>query len=311
MQDGSNFLEKIKSKNFLICAAITAALIALIPISYINEKQQDDFNYSPQNSSLNSSFSDEDPDPETEKSSSKNDGKKDKNSQKDTKNSSSQPENESLFEENDPEEYVDVYAPEFPMDINSASAEDLKMVDGIGEITAQKIIDHRNSVGVIRDIRELIQIDGIGEATVEKIAEYFYVSDDVYSPYQEPQPEAPPEENYEEIPSENEEVPAENDSSSMPEFSEPDSSTQDEITPSQPDSSSEISEPEPTYSYVHLNSASAEEISNALLLDISLAEEIVALRAQIGQFSAVEELLLVGPINDDDINKFKDYVIID
>ncbi len=309
MQEVSKFLEKFKSKSFLFCVIIAAALTALIPLSYINEENQDDFNYTPPNSYLNDSLSDENSNLQIEKSSSDNDAKKDKNSQDQTDISSSQQENESEFDKNNSEEYV----PEFPININTASAEDLKFINGIGEITAQKIIDYRNSAGVIRDVRELVQISGIGESTVEKLAEYFYVADDVYFPYQEPRNETPQQE----IPDESEENFDENEnssnfvSSSMPEFSEPDSSNQEEITPSQPDNSSEISEPASTYSYVHLNYASAEEISNALLLDISLAEKIVELRAQIGKFSAVEELLLVDSIHDEDINEFKDYVIID
>ena len=56
-----------------------------------------------------------------------------------------------------------VYQPNFPMDINEASAEDLKNVSGIGDVTAQKILDYRASVGAITDIAELIQVSGIGE----------------------------------------------------------------------------------------------------------------------------------------------------
>lgn len=49
----------------------------------------------------------------------------------------------------------------FPLDINFANAEELMMVRGIGEITANKIVDYRGINGYFYSMDELLNIDGI------------------------------------------------------------------------------------------------------------------------------------------------------
>ncbi|MCK5449696.1 helix-hairpin-helix domain-containing protein [Candidatus Pacearchaeota archaeon] len=51
------------------------------------------------------------------------------------------------------------------IDINSASAEDLEELDGIGSVKAQAIIDTRP----FNSVDDLIKVYGIGEKTLEKI----------------------------------------------------------------------------------------------------------------------------------------------
>ena len=72
-----------------------------------------------------------------------------------------------------------------------------------------------------------------------------------------------------------------------------------------------VTEAPKSYSYVHINYASAEELSDALLIDITQAQDIVALREQISYFSAIDELELVNSLTVAEIIEFKDYVIID
>lgn len=59
--------------------------------------------------------------------------------------------------------------PESPIDINTASAEELTQLPGVGTVTAAKIVDWREENGSFKTTRELINVDGIGEATYEKI----------------------------------------------------------------------------------------------------------------------------------------------
>jgi competence protein ComEA len=55
--------------------------------------------------------------------------------------------------------------------INSASINELCTLPGIGESTAEKIIEYRNNYGGFNSLEELKNISGIGEKKYEKIKE--------------------------------------------------------------------------------------------------------------------------------------------
>ena len=61
---------------------------------------------------------------------------------------------------------------------------------------------------------------------------------------------------------------------------------------------------------VNINTASADEISECLLIDIELAEGIVSLREQIGYYSSVDELFLVDGLGEKTISRVAGYVIV-
>lgn len=52
--------------------------------------------------------------------------------------------------------------------INSASISELVSLNGIGEKTAQSIIDYRTSIGLFQTIEDLLNVKGIGEKTLAK-----------------------------------------------------------------------------------------------------------------------------------------------
>jgi competence protein ComEA len=62
-----------------------------------------------------------------------------------------------------------------PIDINLATESDLILVNGIGEVTAKKILDMRSKLGRYKNIEQLTEIKGIKEKKLAKIRKYLYV----------------------------------------------------------------------------------------------------------------------------------------
>lgn len=61
------------------------------------------------------------------------------------------------------------------INLNSCTIEDLEMIPGIGEKTAEKIIELRQKKHGFKSVEELKEVQGIGEKKFEQIREYVYV----------------------------------------------------------------------------------------------------------------------------------------
>lgn len=61
------------------------------------------------------------------------------------------------------------------VDINTATAEQLDMLPGIGVVYAQRIIDYREQNGPFRTIEDIMNVTGIGEKKFEQIKDYIKV----------------------------------------------------------------------------------------------------------------------------------------
>lgn len=58
------------------------------------------------------------------------------------------------------------------LDINSASADELCDLPGIGEVLASRIIEYRDELGGFTEISQLTEVKGIGDSLLENISEY-------------------------------------------------------------------------------------------------------------------------------------------
>ena len=58
------------------------------------------------------------------------------------------------------------------LNINTASAEDLLILDGIGPSIAERIITYRKDNGPFEKIEDLMNVKGVGEVTFSKIKDY-------------------------------------------------------------------------------------------------------------------------------------------
>ena len=62
-----------------------------------------------------------------------------------------------------------------PVNINTASSEELQQVPGIGPATADKILQMRKSYGAFKSVDDLLAIRGLGPKRLEKMRKYLTV----------------------------------------------------------------------------------------------------------------------------------------
>lgn len=56
-----------------------------------------------------------------------------------------------------------------PVSLGSATVEQLETIDGIGPVTAEKIVEYRDQHGGLSSVDELDRVSGIGPATMESL----------------------------------------------------------------------------------------------------------------------------------------------
>lgn len=63
----------------------------------------------------------------------------------------------------------------FPLDLNEATAEQMQLLPGIGQVLAERIIAAREAKGGFDSIEELLEVEGIGEKILDGIRAYVTV----------------------------------------------------------------------------------------------------------------------------------------
>lgn len=64
---------------------------------------------------------------------------------------------------------------DFPVNINTADAQTLMQIPGIGQAKANEIVAYRNANGEFKSAEDLLNVYGINEGTLEKIYGYICV----------------------------------------------------------------------------------------------------------------------------------------
>jgi comEA protein len=63
------------------------------------------------------------------------------------------------------------------VNINTSNKADMMKIPGIGPVTAERIILHREDHGLFNSVEELLNVKGIGPKTLEKIRTYIKIED--------------------------------------------------------------------------------------------------------------------------------------
>lgn len=163
-------------------------------------------------------------------------------------------------------------AADLMIDINSANAEELTQLDGIGEVLANAIIDYRQSMGSFRNIEEIMNVNGIGEGIFDKIHGHIYVVDPIYDDTEQQSATAP-------------------DNDDRDPETEP-AVTLEELTP------------------IDINTAEIDILVYLPHIDEETAQKIIEFRDKSGGFKNEYELLLIDGLTRNEVNDILPYIEI-
>lgn len=156
------------------------------------------------------------------------------------------------------------------LDINSADADELRKLKGIGDVLADEIIRFRLENGSFRNIEEIMLVKGIGSSIFEDIRDHIYVVDPIYD-----EPDEAPSESYEE---------------NKPE----------------PDPQLTLKDAAP----IDINTAEKEILMLLPHVDEDIADRIIDFREKSGGFSNGYELLLIEGLSRSKVEEILEYITV-
>ncbi len=186
---------------------------------------------------------------------------------------------------------------EFPINLNTATKEELMQVSGIGEVTAERIIEYRNQNGSFYSLYQLTEIKGIGDAKYEKFRPFLFIENE--REYVSTENEAVIEEATEII-TEIIETTTEQTTTEVTTTEEIITTTEEIIT-----------EPVAEIPRVELNSASFEDFMKLPDIDEEMAHKIVEFREKIQYFEHPYELLYIDGMSESRLAGIIDYLYIE
>lgn len=168
------------------------------------------------------------------------------------------------------------YRPNFPLELNTASAKDLTYIDGIGEALAERIIEYARSRGFY-DVNDLLNVSGIGQSKFNAILPYVYVD----ASWLPPRTETIASDFYSDIWETPDMFPTETTASAAPEIYR-----------------------------VNVNTAGKADFMQLPGIDEALADNIISLRNQIGGFANIEELSLAEGMTNSRLSAIWNYIYV-
>lgn len=180
----------------------------------------------------------------------------------------------------------------FPIDINSAGIDELKALDGIGDATASKIIEYRETYGSFKNREELLNVSSIGEKKLEKIYDFIFVENESYD-----EPDNSDSEIYDDNDYNNDDIRLEES-----DFSD----EQDSVPETEP---TEITTEE--FILINLNTALKEDFMKLPYVDENIADDIIELRNTIQYFSHPYELLMVESLTQQQVAEIIKFVTVE